>query len=186
MQVLAGDKMKKQAVNLLRPRTVIQVVSVRWSKRARGGALATARNRVPLALPLDLRGFDASEDIWIERYSWGEPDFACPQRMVLAPKAGVFHGNRLVLTHAQQQTTVVVKWSSFHGAPRRFSSTRFELGENQWARVRWNERHVDFDFGFWGYSLETFNIARVCGEPAPSLFTATAPTLTFESLAPLR
>lgn len=176
--------MKKPTAQAGTPRTLIQVVSVTWSKRSRGGPLAAVRNRVPLALPFECAGFDTSEPMWIEERDASEPGFELSRRTRRPSKGGDFHLSGLVLRHLQDATTIM--GTPRLGAPERCAPLRYDLRAGQSARLRWNGRLLDFDNGTWSYELISFNIARITGEVTPDVLTARLPDFSFESLALLR
>jgi hypothetical protein len=169
-------------------RTVIQIVLVEWSKKSRGGPLATQRNRVPLASALQARGFDASEALWIETQNWSEPDFTRPRRVVRGSQSGefsLFQLSNLAIAHMENTTRIAGALCLGAPYPRRYIPVRYELQAGQFAKLRWNARTVDSD-GLWSYHLIALNIARVVGEVAPDIFTSRPPDYEFESLRMLR
>lgn len=176
--------MKKHNAQPEAPRTLIQIVSVTWSKRSRGGPLATRRNRVPLALPFECAGFDTSELMWIEERDASEPGFDLSRRTCRPSKGGDFHLSGLVIRHLQDATAIA--GTPRLGTPTRYVPVRYDLQDGQSARLRWNGRLIDFDNGTWSYELISLNIARITGEVAPDVLTARLPDFSFESLALLR
>lgn len=165
-------------------RTIIQIVRVTWSKRSRGGPLATRRNSVPVALPFRCAGFDVSESMWIEQQNWDEPSFSASRYTWRSSQSRDFHFHGLVLRHLADVT--IIAGTPRLGAPERYAPVRYDLRDGQVARLRWNGRLLDFDMGTWSYELISLNVARITGEVPPDVFTSRPPNFSFQSLARLR
>ena len=173
--------MKRQSPSATR--TLVQVVRVEWSNASRGGPLATPRNRVPAVLPFEASNFDVSQSVWIEQQDWGEPDFACPRRVVRLSQGGefsLFYRSNLATSHGEDATRVAGALQV--GERSRHISVRYDLLAGQITRLKWNGRSGRP----WRYYLVTLNVARVEGDVERDIFTARPPNFSFESLARLR
>ena len=168
------------------PRTLVQIVRVAWGKDARGGSAAALRSRAPSVFAFDAASFDMSEVVWIEQHGCYPLGPAATSRFT---SGSGFHFQALALRHLGHETSLALAWNWECGAPERHFSARIGLREGEWARLRWNGRDggtAGGGDGAWSYQLVTLNVARVRGDFAPDIFTATEPTRTFESLAILR
>lgn len=167
----------------------VQIIETHWTKQARGGELASLRNRVPLELRVEAnqleRGF-----LSVQVFRFDESDFSKPslksQRFALNDKLHFEYGAFSLDWEGKSATT---KWlAPFVGAPTpRFDNPNmgcFVVAPDEWVLLRWRERLSDMDEGSWSYAHTVVNVAR-CDEKLEVDFSA-SPSRLFERLPSLR
>ncbi len=66
------------------------------------------------------------------------------------------------------------------------NETAFLLKKNQYGRIVWNERRVDYDLGTWYYELHIYNIFYAQGQDVPkNIFVRTEPDFVYQQIARL-
>lgn len=66
------------------------------------------------------------------------------------------------------------------------NETAFVLGKNQYGRMIWNERRVDYDLGTWYYKLHVYNLVYLAGQKVPEgVFSGSKPDFVYRQLAKL-
>ena len=65
------------------------------------------------------------------------------------------------------------------------NETAFVLRENQYGRIVWNERRVDYDFGTWYYQLHIYNLFYVNRQISKDIFVRTEPDFVYQQIAKL-
>ena len=166
----------------MKPALHVQIIRTHWTKRSRGAPAATARARVPLALPVAVAALQRGQ-LTVETYNFGEPDFARSQHYQtevfdLSANLRYEHGAFSFDWNGKIASTFW-QWSAYNvGAPQPNFSDRemgyFEIAPNDWIRLRWRGRFSDQDTGKWWYEQTVVNVARCdddlnvdfAGEPA--------------------
>ena len=148
----------------------VQIIRTRWTKSSRGAPAATARARVPLALPVAVAALRRGQ-LSIAIHSFGESDFSRP-----------FHSktetHELANDLRYEQGAFTLRWNGKAaqtdwqwnywnvGAPEpRFSTGhlgRFEIAPDSWVRLHWQGRITHLE-GDWEYRKTVVNVAR-CDE----------------------
>ncbi len=178
---------------------LIQVVRLSWSKAARGGPGARARNAVPAAfeVPADLVGAEGVLCVdalhWGDRNTFAEPFWSERSRAPLT--AGYAVGCVAVSAEAEG---LLVRYRyepaaggapdrrAFNPAGHRESTTRtLPVRDGQWVRVCYNGRFSDIDTGAWWYEQVTANVAWFVGEPNGRVFLDREPAQELRALAEL-
>ncbi|HJQ25929.1 MAG TPA: hypothetical protein VKA60_18570 [Blastocatellia bacterium] len=171
---------------------VVQQISVRWRKTARGGVSAARRNAVPEALPLPLRRESLTPDTWLNHAArFGEAnDFAAPQHESLTEEPlGTLQLGCVTITPQADAVMVAYEYSfKCAGMPRRepFPGTGakndFTLRLGQWGRVRYNGRFAEDE---WRYEKVVINVGFF-ERLLPDAFLASSPTHEISRLASLK
>lgn len=66
------------------------------------------------------------------------------------------------------------------------NETAFWLEGNQYGRIIWNERRVDYDLGTWYYELHVYNLVSLAGESIPAdIFVGKEPDFVYRQMARL-
>ena len=66
------------------------------------------------------------------------------------------------------------------------NETVFELAENQYGRVIWNERSTDYDNGTWYYQQHIYNLFHLPGQTfSEDIFVRNSPDYEYEQIASL-
>jgi len=166
----------------MKPALHVQIIRTSWTKRSRGAPAATARARVPLALPVAVAALQRGE-LTVANYDFGEPNFALPTTLKFETHALTndlhFEQGAFSLRWNGKIASTRWQWSAWTvGAPEPTFFNRdlgnIELTSDSWVRLRWHGR-----FGGrnnWNYRQTVVNIARCddklnvdfCGEPACS------------------
>jgi hypothetical protein len=172
---------------------VLQVVTVEWSKRSRGGS--GARTRAPLVAARTLPSRASPTQACIHSFRHEEADGFAPTTQIWEGTLGEIGlgrpwtraGREAVLpslTLRMRDDELHVHFvPSPYALPRRRTERAFSLSEGTWGRVTLNER---FGGAYeWLYAQHLVSIAWRCAW-ATSLFTATLPSKRFQRLADLR
>ncbi len=191
-----GTKMKRRRETAkdevpVAPIVLIQIIQVEWSKAARGGAAATARNNVPEALPLPHTAMLAMrEPAFVEHFvRYGRRNqFQAPlvDKLLTQPVAEPFADiHRGLAVSLDDDGHAHVALTRYPGAPRR--PLRFEgftLAPGEWGRIRVNGRWTDVDFGWWVYTKLAMNIGLFV-RPPRNVFRMMSPAKSYTSLEDL-
>lgn len=129
----------------MKPAIHVQILRTIWTKHSRGAPAATARARVPLALPVAVAALRRGE-LTIETYGFGEPDFALPS----APKFEAleltnglrFEQGAFRLDWNGKLAQINWRWGIWNvGAPEPNFLTghlgQFEIAPDSWVRLYW-------------------------------------------------
>ncbi len=170
----------------------VQIIHTYWTKKSRGGELATPRNAVPLAFPPeDLQ----SGYLTVQTMSYGERDaFQTPlinrKKLELDSNLHFKWGSFAIHWDGQLATT------EFHHsgweAPVIKSPNpqigHFIVGSGEWVRLRWQSRFSDAWDGQsnWWYEHTCINVARFDGNENPNVFLQSEPIRQFVHLPHLR
>ena len=174
------------------PALHVQIIRTTWTKRSRGAPAATARSRVPLALPLGVAALQRGQ-LSVAVYHFGEPDFvlsAIPRIEFLGLNENLrYEYGAFALNWDGHNATTLWHWSALTiGAPKPKSLNRdmghFEVAPKTWVSLRWHGRFSDQDTGHWSYQHTVVNVAR-CDENLNVDF-AGEPSRRFEWLPQLR
>lgn len=155
---------------------IVQWVHTSWTKRSRGGAMASRRNSTPVGFRLP-----AVQAPFVHEVSMAEQDGFQP-RPETHERLGRAREAALILRETdllRVQLTVTP-----FGMPRRWRrppAVRLRYGE--WLRWQINYRFAGTGDGEWTYRLETLNVAY--GLVPADIFLG-APTHHVKELAPLR
>lgn len=141
---------------------VVQRITTRWTKAARGGAAAAHRNAVPLALLLPaLAGSEPG--YLLHDVEFPECDgFARRERVTESNLPMHLHIGPLILGVTTSEIAVRFLWSrSECGAPERYAHEPFCLARGEWGRFMFNGRFgADSSAGrAWEYHRTVFNMA---------------------------
>jgi hypothetical protein len=119
---------------------VVQVISTRWDKAARGGALATRRNRVPEALPLPPLGQTIREPSYITHtvnfafFGGGLDGRPVSVELMVLPTADPFTCGAVQVRLKSGQIHADFHWTHAVGAPERPSvRNALVLEKGQWG-----------------------------------------------------
>jgi hypothetical protein len=146
---------------------VVQLVTVSWSKRSRGGEAARLRAALPEAYPIHRTLFG---NRWgLHQVAMYEPaGFQPRERTEVDDVVKNVVGVTLELQHDGLHVQFV--WTPDVGVPpRRPRSRPFVLRPGEWGRVVHNGRFVDFDTGGWYYRKQVVNVALLA-RFAPRIF----------------
>ena len=177
------------------PPLILQSISVRWTKAARGGPFAAIRNSIADAFVLPLDRIRAGTD-WASSCVWHELEFEERNGLIapLVERIGVAArslpwqplGENIQLDWAGEVGALRVGLTWRTGVPERWPiSAACLLAPGEWGRIQYNYRTtVGFDSG-WSYVLRRFNIG-VGDPPEADWFVARPPTRRFVDLARLR
>jgi hypothetical protein len=181
---------------------VVQAIKVAWTKEARGGPLATPRNRIPeiSSLLFGKATPDPASPLYIRHeITWDESNrFQKPlnEKFELAEFSGAVKNHLLGFYlegeairvgfeksyGARTQRNVLLNYTRL-GAPARTVPVEiFTLGPGEWGQVRYNGR-FSWNSG-WKYEKWVFNSAVFAGEIPADPFQG-APTREYASLADL-
>jgi hypothetical protein len=139
----------------------IQIVKVGWSKRGRGGAAATERNRIPREFPLEPHGGSLNV---IARHIFFEVEvgkFVAETSTGQAPQLPS-NNEGLLLEECEGKLLVGFAWDfNRHGMPERRRKRRAAvLLPGETAQMRLNGRHGGYaHHGHHWYTQHTFNVA---------------------------
>jgi hypothetical protein len=146
---------------------IIQRISINWSKKSRGGSLASERNAVPEALAIPVENLKKPIDGLIEHdVSYYERHgFSMPWRSELTQEsAGRLRLGCLVIEPIGSGLQVTFEYDSgCAGMPPRHAplggipSTRMQLQPGQWGRMLYNGRFTHGESDWW-YEKWVFNI----------------------------
>jgi hypothetical protein len=180
---------------------LVQVVRVRWTKAARGGDGARARNAVPAAFEVPALAPASTEGLlcvdtfhWDERNGFAEPLSTDRHQVPLVD--GFSFGCVGVVADAEG---LVVRYQynrGNSGAPDQwFFNSESGYGESpgrtllvrgrEWARVCYNGRFSCLETGNWWYQQVTVNVAWFAGAADGRLFLDREPTQELRALAEL-
>jgi hypothetical protein len=183
------------------PSGLVQVIHLRWTKAARGGAGARARGAVPQVLEVSPTGLPGTEAmLFVEATHWGEPNvFTEPvsvRREQVSVAKGFTFGCVSVSPHAEGLQVRYQYDRANVGAPDRwFFSQVSGYGESpgrtlivrdgEWVRICHNGRFSDHSTGDWWYQQVTVNVAWFGGEPNGRIFVDREPDQELRELADL-
>ncbi|MDG4822257.1 hypothetical protein O7635_10385 [Asanoa sp. WMMD1127] len=129
---------------------VVQRVCTTWSKRARGGSLAAARNAAAVAFELPAERAPLFHDVVQDE----EDDFVPRARVLFECPPPASFGLRLV------GGSLRVRLPDGFGAPVRAHRPVVMVGPGEWLRWQTNNRYSSSTgMAGWHYNLVTVNIA---------------------------
>lgn len=156
---------------------VIQSICISWTKKARGGVLATARNKVPrvFQIPLLPDTHIAQQSYILHHLLWSETnDFTKPVRdqvdvnVIQGPikqqcigiyptdhtlKIG-FEGPYLL----ESEQKIFFEYRCLGAPMRTVPLVIFELAKEEWGQIQYNGRHSPGYQSTWTYEKWIFNI----------------------------
>lgn len=141
---------------------VIQRITTRWTKAARGGAAAARRNASPRALRLPLLAGSEPGYLLHDIEFSERDDFSRHERVTESDLPMHVHIGPLIVNVTKAEIAVRFIWSrSECGAPERYAHDVFCLSRGQWGRFMFNGRFgADSSAGrAWEYHTTVFNIA---------------------------
>ena len=179
---------------------LVQVVRLSWTKAARGGESARARNAVPVAFEVPAADLVGAEGVlcvhgshWGDGNGFAEP-FRSERRRV--PLADGFAVGCVTVSADAEGLLVRYRYEpATGGAPdrrpynpagHREPTTRVLLvRDGEWVRVCYNGRFSSDDSGGWWYEQVTANVAWFASEPDRKVFLDRDPSQEVRSLADL-
>jgi hypothetical protein len=176
----------------MEPLIIIQKIQTGWSKKSRGGKMATERNAVPEALAIPMEKLKDPIDGLIEHsisyYEW--QGFSSPQHSSLTQEAAEkVRFDCLVIEPLGAELKVIFEYDGkYAGMPVRYTppggkpSTRMHLQPGQWGRVLYNGRFA-VEEGWW-YDKKVFNIG-LFEKLEEDLFTSSQPAQVLSQMAKL-
>ncbi len=172
--------------------TIVQEITVWWTKTARSAPGATARNAVPERFELPFRPatmarFDVvRHGVLIQEWTgFGDPDETVDGHHVVPGRP--LRLGCIQVEPGPDATQVVYAYDyACGGAPERTGRPRpvLRLRPGQWGRVVYNGRFEDRSTGEWLYKKVVANVAHV-GDAPEAVFSG-EPSKTFSDLAHLR
>lgn len=173
-------------------RLYAQIIKTSWTKSSRGGALATTRNAVPLALPMpDLQGgtLQVQHLFYSEGTAFKSPSTKS-KLLDITPELRYEHGSFALDWNGVELRTELRDSDWYLGAPGIKSTNpkigHYTLESGQWVRLRWQGRFSDWDTGNWWYEHTCINVAHFEGNEQFDLFLKSEPTHQFIHLPQLR
>jgi hypothetical protein len=170
---------------------VIQCLVTVWTKKSRGGPLASQRNATPEALPLTAGLSTAVGECLVHEVRFDEshgfqPEERWMEESQLAKALSHTHLESSVrFQKVAEGLAVGFKWPGDAGLPERRSLKRvFLLKPGEWGRLVYNGRFVVHDIGDWYYEKKVINISNGLSLE-PTLFLSTEPAHSSSMLAEL-
>lgn len=168
---------------------IIQNIKTVWTKKSRGGKLASLRNGVPEAVALHPEEINRGGKFIFHSLVYHESDgFRKPVIDSTADVSGErFESGGVTVEFAAGQLVVKYEYNYKCGAPARFGPggiphhKTFQLNLNEFGRVLYNGRFSD---EYWWYEKQVFNIGRF-DKPQANVFTASKPLHLIDDIAAL-
>lgn len=172
--------------------TVVQEITVWWTKKARSAPGAAVRNAVPELYDLPFRPstmarFDVvHHGVLVREWAGFDVPEEAVEGHVVAPGLPLRLGCLRVESGPDAAQVVYAYDYACGGAPERTTRPRpvLRLRPGQWGRVLYNGRFEDRGTREWLYKKVVANVAYL-GDPADAVFSE-APSRTFSDLAHLR
>jgi hypothetical protein len=180
---------------------LVQVVHLQWSKAARGGDGARARNAVPSAFEVPVAVFAGADGLlYVDAFDWGERNaFAEPlsSRRHQVPLADGYSFGCVTIAADNEGLLVRYQYNRGKGgAPDQwFFNSRsgygespgrtLHIGDKEWVRVWYNGRFSSEETGNWWYQQVTVNVAWFAGGPEGRVFLDREPTRDLRVVAEL-
>lgn len=171
----------------------VQTITTTWTKKARGGPLATLRNRVPKQFVLQLLG-ESSPLTWhVIRFS-EDNEFRMPSAETVSESCddSSFGCHNIEVTFTETSATLLYRYQTGapaiqffdrHGTPVP-PEHRINIPSHRWASVEYNARYTDLYSGNWWYEHVTVNVA-VGPSISDNVFLANKPIERFTQLTRL-
>lgn len=171
----------------------VQTITTTWTKKARGGPLATLRNRVPKRFALQLLE-GSSSLIWHAIRFSEDNRFQIPSAETVSESCGdnSFGCRNVEVTFTETSATLLYRYQTGAPAIQFFDSHGtpvppehgINIHSGRWASVEYNARYTDLYSGNWWYEHVTVNVA-VGPSISDNIFLANEPVGRFAQLARL-
>ncbi|QDH23084.1 hypothetical protein [Saccharibacillus brassicae] len=176
-------------------RLIVQTLTFRWGKEARGAPFSTARNEYGKAfrIPDPLLHCDTAQgllyqEILIRQDAKGFEKIH-DRSSILKPSEGVYSVQGIEIQKTDSEYLCSFRYSEECGKPirqdRRYNllvEKAFELKAGEYGRMIYNGRHTSTYTGEWYYELHMINVLPTA-DPNPNVFIDTEPVKEYKQIA---